>query len=51
MTSTNSDLPALMTPGQPALDFELLDINNTPVRLSGYYGRKVVVLCFLRGFM
>lgn len=41
----------IITPGQPALDFELIDINQNPVRLSGYFGKKIIVLSFLRGFM
>ncbi len=40
----------LLTPGEPAPDFELTDVNGHKVRLSNYRG-KPVVLAFLRGFM
>lgn len=42
--------PGLITPGEPAPDFELLDLRGNLVRLSDYRG-KPVVLVFLRGFM
>jgi peroxiredoxin len=35
---------------QPAPDFELTDTGGQAVRLSGYRGRKIVVLVFNRGF-
>jgi peroxiredoxin len=41
----------IITPGEPAPDFELNDINGNPVRLSSFRGNKPVVLAFLRGFM
>jgi peroxiredoxin len=41
----------LITPGEPAPDFELPDISGKPVRLSGYRDEKVIVLAFLRGFL
>ena len=41
----------LITPGEPAPDFELPDTSGSPVRLSDYSGRRPVVLAFLRGFM
>jgi peroxiredoxin len=41
----------IITPGEPAPDFELEDLNGNPVRLSSYRGSKPVVLAFLRGFM
>ncbi len=34
-----------------APDFELNDINGSPVRLSQFAGQKSIVLVFLRGFM
>ena len=40
----------LITPGEPAPDFELADVHGNLVRLSDYRGRKPVVLAFLRGF-
>ena len=35
---------------QPAPDFELIDSEGWPVRLSGYRGSRHVVLIFNRGF-
>jgi thioredoxin-dependent peroxiredoxin len=43
--------PKLITPGEPAPDFELTDVNGNLVRLSDFRGNKLVVLAFLRGFM
>jgi peroxiredoxin len=40
----------LITPGELAPDFELMDVKNKPVRLSGFRGQPVV-LSLLRGFM
>jgi peroxiredoxin len=40
----------LITPGEPAPDFELNDVKGNRVRLSELRG-KPVVLAFLRGFM
>lgn len=40
----------LITPGEPAPDFELTDVQGNLVRLSELQGRPVV-LAFLRGFM
>ena len=40
----------LITPGEPAPDFELTDVQGNLVRLSELHGRPVV-LAFLRGFM
>lgn len=37
--------------GQEAPDFELSDLDGNQIRLSGFRGKKVVVLAFLRGFM
>lgn len=41
----------LLSPGEPAPDFETKDLNGLPVRLSYFHGKQVVVLYFLRGFM
>jgi peroxiredoxin len=41
----------LITPGEPAPDFELEDVNGRPVRLTTFRSNKIVVLYFLRGFM
>ncbi len=43
--------PEILTPGEPAPDFELTDINGNTIRLSSFRGNKPVVLTFLRGFM
>ncbi len=40
----------LITPGEPAPDFELTDVDGKLVRLSDLRGRPVL-LAFLRGFM
>ena len=40
----------LITPGELAPDFELMDVKNKPVRLSDFRGQPVV-LSLLRGFM
>ncbi len=45
--STNT----LLTPGEPAPDFELADVDGNLVRLSDLSGKSPVVLAFLRGFM
>ncbi len=36
---------------QNAPDFELSDVNDNLVRLSGFLDKKNIVLVFLRGFM
>ncbi|HAV76300.1 MAG TPA: hypothetical protein DCX53_03000 [Anaerolineae bacterium] len=41
----------LITPGEPAPDFELQDVQGKSIRLSEFRENKVVVLDFLRGFM
>jgi peroxiredoxin len=41
----------LITPGEPAPDFEVQDSNGITARLSGYRDNRIVVLYFLRGFM
>ncbi|MDP1778689.1 MAG: hypothetical protein Q8K73_00285 [Anaerolineales bacterium] len=43
--------PGLITPGELALDFELVDTNGNRVRLTSFRGRKPILLAFLRGFM
>jgi len=43
--------PNLITPGEPAPDFELEDVNGNQVRLSSFRGKKPVILAFLRGFL
>ena len=40
----------LITPGEPAPDFELDDVQGKRRRLSDYRG-KLILLAFLRGFM
>jgi peroxiredoxin len=40
----------LITPGELAPDFELMDTQGHSIRLSDFRG-KPVVLAFLRGFM
>jgi peroxiredoxin len=40
----------LITPGEPAPEFGLMDVVGKQVRLADYRGRPVV-LAFLRGFM
>jgi peroxiredoxin len=40
----------LLTPGEPAPEFEIQDLHGNPVRLADFRGRPVV-LAFLRGFM
>lgn len=39
----------IMTPGELAPDFELIDVEGNFIHLSDFRGR-VVVLSFLRGF-
>ena len=43
--------PGLITPGEPAPDFELADTHGQRVGLSDYREKKVVLLAFLRGFL
>ena len=40
----------LLHPGEPAPEFELLDVRGRLIRLSDYRGRPIV-LAFLRGFL
>ena len=41
----------LITPGEPAPDFELEDIHSQRLKLSNYRDNKIIILYFLRGFM
>ena len=41
----------LLTPGEPAPEFELNDLHGNLVRLSDFRGRQPIGLYFLRGFM
>jgi peroxiredoxin len=41
----------LITPGELAPDFELIDVNGNVVRLSSFRSKKSIILAFLRGFM
>jgi peroxiredoxin len=41
----------IITPGEPAPDFELKDLTGNSIHLSSFRGSKAVVLAFLRGFM
>jgi peroxiredoxin len=41
----------LLTPGEPAPDFEINDLHGNLVRLSDFRGKGPVLLAFLRGFM
>jgi peroxiredoxin len=43
-------MSTLITPGDPAPDFEAHDVAGKHIRLSQFRG-KPVVLAFLRGFM
>jgi peroxiredoxin len=43
--------PGLITPGEIAPGFELMDVHGNLVRLSDFRGSKPIVLAFLRGFM
>ena len=41
----------LITPGETAPDFELIDLTDRRVKLSDFRGSRIIVLYFLRGFM
>ncbi|MDP5182237.1 thioredoxin-dependent thiol peroxidase [Blastococcus sp. BMG 814] len=45
MTETDA-APVRLTPGDPAPDFTLPDADGTPVALSAYRGRRVIVYCY-----
>ncbi|MCZ2836855.1 thioredoxin-dependent thiol peroxidase [Modestobacter sp. VKM Ac-2985] len=38
--------PVRLTPGDPAPEFTLPDADGTPVSLSSYRGRRVIVYCY-----
>jgi peroxiredoxin Q/BCP len=49
MTETDSgvqEAPVRLFPGDPAPDFTLPDADGTPVSLSSYRGRRVIVYCY-----
>ena len=47
MTDSATDAaPVRLTAGDPAPEFTLPDAEGTPVSLSGYRGRRVVVYCY-----
>ena len=41
----------LLTPGEPAPDFEIDDLRGHRIRLSDFRGSQPIVLAFLRGFL
>src|ERR687897_256016 len=44
---TETDVaPVRLTPGDPAPEFTLSDADGTPVSLSDYRGRRVIVYCY-----
>ena len=45
MTETATE-PVRLSPGDPAPDFTLPDADGTPVSLSSYRGRRVIVYCY-----
>lgn len=45
MTETDA-APVRLAPGDPAPDFTLPDADGTPVSLSSYRGRRVIVYCY-----
>ncbi|SEL56306.1 peroxiredoxin Q/BCP [Blastococcus sp. DSM 46786] len=45
MTETDA-APVRLAPGDPAPDFTLPDADGTPVSLSAYRGRRVIVYCY-----
>ena len=47
MTDSSTDTaPVRLTPGEPAPEFTLPDADGTPVSLSSYRGRRVIVYCY-----
>lgn len=47
--SVNTFMTKLITPGDPAVDFTLEDVQGRLVRLTDFRG-KPIVMAFLRGF-
>jgi hypothetical protein len=45
----NTSMSRWVTPGDPAIDFALEDVQGRLIRLSDFRG-KPVILAFLRGF-
>ncbi|TFV85986.1 thioredoxin-dependent thiol peroxidase [Blastococcus sp. CT_GayMR16] len=47
MTDSGTDTASVrLSPGDPAPDFTLPDAEGTPVTLSSYRGRRVIVYCY-----
>src|SRR5215218_3459411 len=44
--SETTTSPVRLSPGDPAPDFTLPDADGTPVSLSSYRGRRVIVYCY-----
>ena len=44
--SETDTAPVRLSPGDPAPDFTLPDAEGTPVSLSSYRGRRVIVYCY-----
>ena len=44
--SSTEVAPVRLSPGDPAPDFTLPDADGTPVSLSAYRGRRVIVYCY-----
>jgi peroxiredoxin Q/BCP len=44
--SETATSPVRLSPGDPAPDFTLPDADGTPVSLSSYRGRRVIVYCY-----
>ncbi|MGY1618291.1 thioredoxin-dependent thiol peroxidase [Geodermatophilus sp. SYSU D00691] len=44
--SSTEVAPVRLSPGDPAPDFTLPDADGTPVSLSSYRGRRVIVYCY-----
>ena len=46
MTDSTDTAPVRLTPGEPAPEFTLSDADGSPVSLSSYRGRRVIVYCY-----